>query len=396
MCSGKAELIMAQGYLKEPCDLTFDNKVERLTDLTRRNERTQVNALHVSLNFAMGENLGQGTLQQIANEYMEGLGFGRQPYLVYQHYDAGHPHLHIVSTNIRPDGDRISFHLLANKASELSRKKVEKDFGLIKAEDQRKDQKLFPSLSLEQVTYGRSETKRAITNVVNEVLRTYKFTSLPELNAVLNTFNVTADRGGKESKMFEKNGLVYWALDVKGGKIGVPIKASSIYGKPTIRTLEGRFTLNEVLRKVLRVELRDRIDKVLANSNTTAEFQVKLKDQNIDAIFRHSNDGRLYGVTFVDHHIKAVFNGSDLCKEHSANGLSQHFAQRTDPAILPQQTMVLRTDLSIRSSLVSDDGQHYDDRSAIEVLFQGERERTDTIGDTQQRKRKKKRRGHSL
>jgi hypothetical protein len=207
--SGKAELILAQGYLKEPSDLSFSDKVNRLTDLTKRNERTQVNALHVSLNFAVGENLDKWTLQQIADEYMEGLGFGKQPYLVYQHYDAGHPHLHLVSTNIKPDGERISFHLLANKASEQSRKQVELNYGLVKAEDQGNAQHNIKSLSLEQVAYGKSETKRAITNVVSEILRPYKFTSIPEFNAVLNGFNVTADRGSKESRMYEKNGLVY-------------------------------------------------------------------------------------------------------------------------------------------------------------------------------------------
>src|SRR5665213_1519250 len=101
---GKAELILAQGYLKDPVNLTFNDKLQRLTDLTQRNERTLVNALHVSLNFAVSEILDKVTLQQIADDYMEGLGFGKQPYLVYQHYDAGHPHLHIVTTNIEPDG----------------------------------------------------------------------------------------------------------------------------------------------------------------------------------------------------------------------------------------------------------------------------------------------------
>lgn len=208
--SGKAELILAQGYLKEPHDLSFSNKIERLIDLTKRNERTQVNALHVSLNFAVGEDLDHHTLKQIADEYMNGLGFGRQPYLVYQHHDAGHPHLHIVSTNIQPDGSRISFHLLANTASEQTRKQVEQNYGLVKAEEQGKDQKTIASLSLQQVNYGKSETKLAISNVVNEVVRTYKFSSIPEFNAVLNGFNVAADRGSKESRMFEKNGLVYW------------------------------------------------------------------------------------------------------------------------------------------------------------------------------------------
>lgn len=393
---GKAELILAQGYLNEPPDLSFSDKVNRLTDLTKRNERTQVNALHVSLNFAVGENLDKWTLQQIADEYMEGLGFGKQPYLVYQHYDAGHPHLHLVSTNIKADGERISFHLLANKASEQSRKQVEQNYGLVKAEDQGKTQHNIKSLSLEQVTYGKSDTKRAITNVVSEILRTYKFTSIQELNAVLNGFNVMADRGSKESRMYEKNGLVYWALDGKGGKIGVPIKASSIYGKPTLKALEVRFALNDVQRKSLREQVKQTIDDLLSKPIGKAEFQLKLKEQNIEAIFRHTEDGRLYGVTFVDHRAKAVFNGSDLGKSYSANSLTQIFAQSTEP-IKPSQGAEPSGIYHFPDNTEIMGNTNFTNGSAfLEALYQEEAQDMAAISRLQQRKRKKKRRGHSL
>ncbi|UEG51401.1 relaxase/mobilization nuclease domain-containing protein [Mucilaginibacter daejeonensis] len=393
---GKAELILAQGYLKEPLDLSFSDKVNRLTDLTKRNERTQVNALHVSLNFAVSERLDKWTLQQIADEYMEGLGFGMQPYLVYQHYDAGHPHLHLVSTNIKPDGERISFHLLANKASEQSRKQVELNYGLVKAEDQGKAQHNIKSLSLEQVAYGKSETKQAITNVVSEVLRTYKFTSIPEFNAVLNAFNVTADRGSKESRMYEKNGLVYWALDGKGSKIGVPIKASSIYGKPTLKTLEGRFALNEVLRKSFKEQIKHTIDNLLSKPFGKTEFQLKLKEQNIEAIFRHSEDGRLYGVTFVDHSAKAVFNGSDLGKSYSANSLSQIFAQSTE-STKPGQSADPSGIYHFPDNTGITGNNNFNSGGAfLEALYQDEKQDMAAISRLQQRKRKKKRRGHSL
>ncbi|MGI8583448.1 MAG: relaxase/mobilization nuclease domain-containing protein [Chitinophagaceae bacterium] len=40
---------------------------------------------------------------------MDKIGFAEQPYLVYQHLDAGHPHIHIVTTNIQQSGKRISW-----------------------------------------------------------------------------------------------------------------------------------------------------------------------------------------------------------------------------------------------------------------------------------------------
>jgi hypothetical protein len=393
---GRAELISAQGYLKEPQALSFDEKLGRLTDLAGRNERTKVNTLHVSLNFAVGENLPKNTLERIADDYMLGLGFGGQPYLVYQHHDAGHPHLHIVSTNIQPDGARISFHLLANKASEQARKQVELDYGLIQAEKQGKVQRAISPVSLEKVTYGKSETKRAITNVVNEVVRTYKVTSVPELNAVLNGLNVEADRGAKESRMYAKNGLVYWALDSQGAKIGVPIKASSIYGKPTLKTLQQRFNLNEVLRKSTKEQIKQKINTALSGPVSKSAFEQRLQAQNIDVLFRHNTDGRLYGVTFVDHNVKVVFNGSDLGKQYSANNLAQLFAQSQNTSH-PIQRLSTSSDTPFPTGPVSANQTSFSTgHTFLEALYQEDKQDMAAIGRLQQRKRRKKRRGNFL
>ncbi|NCD67854.1 relaxase/mobilization nuclease domain-containing protein [Mucilaginibacter agri] len=394
---GKGELILAQGYLKEPADLTFTDKLQRLTDLTNRNERTLVNTLHVSLNFAVSEHLEKDLLQQIADDYMDGLGFGKQPYLVYQHHDAGHPHLHIVTTNIEPDGKRISFHLLANTASENARKQVELNYNLVKAEDQGKQQNII-SKPLEMVDYGKSELKRSMTNVVNEVVRAYKFTSIPELNAVLNQYNITADRGSKDSRMYEKNGLVYWVLDGKGNRLGVPIKASSIYGKPTLKNLEYRFRLNEVLRKPLKERLKTVLDKALLTPVSKTAFQKKLKEDGIQVIFRQNEEGRLYGITFVDHQSKAVFNGSDLGKTYSAASLMNWF--RNDETSLSETVSARetnsrnRTDFADKFSGSNPTGGDSD--SLLNILFKEEQQDIAALGRLQQNKRKKKRKGHSL
>jgi len=393
--SGNADLILAQGYLKEPSALSFSEKLYRLTDLTGRNERTLVNTLHVSLNFATSEHPDKETLVQIADDYMEGLGFGKQPYLVYEHFDAGHTHLHIVSTNIKPDGDRISFHLLAIKASEQARKQAEINYGLVKAEDQQGAQRPVKSLTLEKVAYGRSDTKRAITNVVTEVLRTYKFTSIPELNSVLNGFNVMADRGSRDSTMYEQHGLVYWVMDDSGQKVGVPIKASSIYGKPTMKRFEQRFALNEVLRRSCKEQLKNTIDNVLLTSESEAEFQQKLKEHHVAVVFRHSDDARLYGVTFIDHKAKVVFNGSDLGKNYSANHLSRCFSESSRQGA-PTKHKVSVNSFEVHPRGIPDRTPLTGSSPLTEALFQEDKQDMAAVGRLQRRKRRKKRAGHSL
>ena len=66
----------------------------------------------------------------------------------------------------------------------------------MKAEDQNKLQsEEIKSLYAQKVTYGKSPTKRVITNVLDAIISNYKYASLPELNAILKIYNLTADRG---------------------------------------------------------------------------------------------------------------------------------------------------------------------------------------------------------
>src|SRR5690349_18566125 len=88
---GKAILIAAAGYPKDPEDLSFNDKLFRLTDLAAMNQRAKTNTVHISLNFPNGEYLPDETLRMIVSDYLDGIGFRTQPHLVYRHEDAGHP-----------------------------------------------------------------------------------------------------------------------------------------------------------------------------------------------------------------------------------------------------------------------------------------------------------------
>jgi hypothetical protein len=241
---GKAKLIGAPLFGKEPGALSFQDKLFRLKDLAERNSRTRTNTVHLSLNFDISENLDDELLMAIAERYMDKIGFGKQPFLVYKHFDAGHPHIHIVTTNINHDGNRITLHNIGRLRSEPARKEIEKEFGLVQA-DSKLSLGQSEAIDMKPLVYGDVDTKRAMTSIVNETIRQYKFTSLPELNAILRLYNLEADRGPKETVMFDKRGLRYWVIDKNGHRLGVPIKASSIYKKPTLKLLEDRFRLGE-------------------------------------------------------------------------------------------------------------------------------------------------------
>ena len=319
VANGKAVCLAAMNYLRDAEDMNFYQKLGGLQHHHALNERATTKTLHVSLNFDPSEKLSDERLIAIANLYMEKIGFGDQPYLIYRHQDAGHPHIHIVSTTINDDGRRINTHNIGRNASEKARKELEQIFGLIKAERSPKKSAVpLPPISVEKAIYGRDETKRALSRIISVIFNQYKFSSLPEYNAALRQFNVLADRGKEEGRIYRNGGLVYRMLDEAGGKVGIPIKASSIACRPTLRALEKKFKENEGHKLLAKQRLKRVLDTTLPAAQNMSQLQDQLSGQQVYVLVRKNGSGQIYGLTFVDNQTKCVFNGSDLGKEYSA------------------------------------------------------------------------------
>ncbi|BBE16055.1 conjugative transposon mobilization protein BF0132 [Aquipluma nitroreducens] len=331
---GMAECIGVGNYPVDHDKMSLTMKMNRLLKQLELNENVTRNSVHISLNFHPSEShFSKEKLMAIVETYMDKIGFGKQPYLVYQHHDAGHPHIHLVTTNIEADGKRIDLHHLGIRKSEPARKIIEKEFGLINAESQRKqEQYLLKPVSLAKVLYGKSQTKMAIQNVLESVLSQYRYTNLPELNAVLKQYNVMAERGGENSRVYQHNGLLYRILDADGNPIGVPIKASTFYNQPTLKFLEEKFKENESKRMPHKARIKNAIDMILTREKVTLHKLIKaLEKQGIHVAQRKSNTGLIYGITYVDHQTKCVFNGSALGKQYSAKAIQERCQQKAVP-----------------------------------------------------------------
>ncbi len=171
---GMAECISASDYPMDVEKLSLTHKLNRLLKQAALNENVTRNSVHVSLNFDPSEKLSNEQLKQIADTYMQKIGFAEQPYLVYQHFDAGHPHIHIVSVKVRADGSRIDTQNIGRNQSEKARKEIEIAYDLVRAEKMKKGYAL-KSAYTQKVQYGKSDSRRAIANVLDAVLNTYKY-----------------------------------------------------------------------------------------------------------------------------------------------------------------------------------------------------------------------------
>lgn len=324
-----ATCLVAANYPKDVQDLTYNQKLVRLQNQADLNIKTKVNSVHISLNFDPSEKLSEDKLKEISETYLQKIGFANQPYLLYQHNDAGHPHVHIVTTNIKADGRRIELHNLGKVQSEKARKEIENDYGLVKAENMKSKPYELKSAYTQKVQYGKADSRRAIANVLNGVLNTYRYTSVAELNAVLQQYNVMADRGSEGSRVHKNHGLFYRILDEKGNTIGVPIKASSFYNKPTLKYLEEKFVTNETARQSHKARVKNAIDLALLKQpkKSLDSLVTALEKEGIKAVLRQNKEGIIYGLTYVDHRTKCVFNGSDLGKQYSAKVIQERCSQ---------------------------------------------------------------------
>jgi hypothetical protein len=346
--AGEARLLLASGFAGDIDKFSLEQKLQRFEHLTMLNTRVKTNAVHITLNFDEQDKLSNEQLQQITMAYMEKIGFGDQPYLVYRHHDAAHTHVHIATIIIKPDGNRIDTHGIGWKLSEPARIALEKEYGLVEAKGRKNSNILtIKPADIEKAIYGKTPTKRAITNIVNAVIDTYKFTSLAEFNAILKQFNVVADRGGENTMMREKGGLIYSLINNKGKQVGIPTKASAIYNKPTLAKLQNEFEKNNERRKQFKDPLKESIEKVFKQYSTITKntFISELQKQNINVAFRTNDQGYTYGITYIDNKNKAVFNGSDLGKAYSAKAILDRFSA-TDKQIKPELQKQSKQDIS--------------------------------------------------
>ncbi|WP_374173179.1 relaxase/mobilization nuclease domain-containing protein [Flavobacterium tructae] len=333
---GDAICIGQGNYPADHDQLSSSFKINMMLGQLELNENVKRGSVHISLNFHPSEkDLSPEKLMNIACSYMAKIGFGEQPYLVYQHFDAAHPHIHIISIKVKSDGKRIDMQNIGQNQSETARLQIEKDFNLIKAQGREKQinyslQPIHASI----IKYGKIESKKAISEVLDFVLNTYQYKSLPELNAILNLYNVMADRGSENSRVFKGGGLVYRILDAEAKPSGVPIKASDFYNKPTLKFLEKKFEENKLKNPRPGLRIKNAVRTAfLSEKPSLKEFSQVLEEQGITVIKRLAQNGSIYGLTYVDHVSKQVCNGSQLGKEFSAAALVQN-CRKTETEIL--------------------------------------------------------------
>ena len=264
VAKGQAVLLEMQnfGYVGAVDGYTPEQLQQFLMDYSARNEHIRKAQFHVAIS-CRGHEYSQEQLLDIAHQYLHEMGYDDegQPLLIYAHHDTDNNHLHIITSRVNPDGQKIDH----NHERIRSQEAINKIVG--------EDEELRASLFL----------KEALG---------YKFNSLTQLKAIM-------EASGYEC--FERDGNLEIA---RGGRVRTKISMDDLTA--------GFSTIDERKSYKRRRQLGAIIKKYRNMVSSRGELaDIMQKKFGVSLIFFGSKD-KPYGYMIVDHHKQSVYKGGSV------------------------------------------------------------------------------------
>lgn len=284
--------------------------------------RTKKTVFHCSLNPHPDEKLTDEEFTQIAKEYMEALGYGKQPYIVFKHNDIAREHIHIVSLRVDSKGRKINDKYEGRRSKKIT-DALEKKYSLIPSS------KVSERTTTEtpKVNVVQGNIKEQVANTVRSAMKHYTFCSLGELNAVLRKYNLAVEEVKTEYRGKRYDGLVYVPTDDKGNKVSTPIHASDIGRGVGYAAVQNKMQKSKQMVKPLIPTVRRKVLEVMRTSpGTEGILRQRLEEQGLRVVIRKNENGRIYGITFIDDERGITLNGSRLGKGYAANKFNEYFS----------------------------------------------------------------------
>lgn len=264
VAKGQAVLLEMQnfGYVGAVDGYTPEQLQQYLIDYSARNEHIRKAQFHVAIS-CRGHEYSQEQLLDIAHQYLHEMGYDDegQLLLIYAHHDTDNNHLHIVTSQVAPDGHKINHSHERIRSQEAINKIVGED------EELRADLFLKEALG-------------------------YKFNSLTQFKAIL-------EASGYEC--FERGGHLEIA---RGGRVRTKIGKEDLAAKFSVidekETYKRRRQLGAILKKYRNM--------VAGRSELADIMQKKF---GVSLVFFGSKD-KPYDYMIVDHHEQAVYKGGSV------------------------------------------------------------------------------------
>ena len=330
---GEASILLAtELYQDREGYYTMEEVFADMEALIPKKCRTKKTVFHCSLNPHPDEILSDETLTRIAKEYMEALGYGNQPYIVFKHNDIAREHIHIVSLRVDSKGRKINDKFEKRRSKQIT-DVLERKYNLIPSS--KVSEKAVTETPKVDTTKGN--IKEQVASALRMVLKHYCFCSLGELNAILNKYNLAVEEVKTEFRGKKYDGLVYVPTADKSNKVSTPIHASDIGRGVGYTAILNRIQKSKQTVKPLIPTIRNKVLQTMRTSpKAEEELRQRLEEQSLRVFIRKNESGLIYGITFIDDKEGVALNGSRLGKGYAANIFNGYFSNPTDNPFLDE------------------------------------------------------------
>ncbi len=237
---------------------------------------------HISLNLPHGEHLDDDTFLKISEEYLDNMGYGKQPYVVVRHTDTKHEHVHIVTTNVKEDGKVLGI-FNSHRRSMATRQFLEKKYGLSPAPTTKQKRQL-PIYRLPELQFGMDAekgTKYYLQDVLNGISQKYKVRSFEELARLVKQYHIEVKQTKNESGRI---GVKYGLDNQKG------YRTRFINGSAVHRNLSG-----PKLQKVFDTNSRSKLlpmhrKRLLKQIETTYDLFQTIHPYDLEEVVKEYQD----------------------------------------------------------------------------------------------------------
>lgn len=258
--AGQAEVLDSQ-HLRKTTPVEVQKYFDRF-----QYSRVSKPALHISLSFARADipKLSNDKMVELSKEYLQKMGYDKQPYVLYRHHDTAHPHVHILTSRIDIHTRKKLPHAFEQRKSKAITDKMEVNHGLT-------------------VSDIRLELKRELLGDIQKAVHIGRPEDMKSLNEELKYTNsrVRLKRIGK--------GIVYYKVGEGTKQKGRSVK-SSLFKDVGLdkKGLAQTFLLNQQKREYIK----GNVEKVLAKSPKINAITLarELREKGIDTAFKVDGD----------------------------------------------------------------------------------------------------------
>ena len=235
------------------------------------NDRVKNTYLEITLNLNKNEKIENQTFLDIANEYLEKMGYSDSMHAIFLNVDKEHLHLHILLTTIDLQGKWIDDSNSYKRSLKITQE-LEEKYGLIKTNYQNRVQKL---------TFGESKLREYyVHKALCKAVKDYSLKS--EINRLLPGIDLSTHKTNDEYKrilgdeLYEK---ILVMLDKKG-----------------------------LFNKLHKDELLNKLDRIYAQSNSLPDFKKQMKENGVymRLISDKEKTYYVYGLTDIGFYCKDV------------------------------------------------------------------------------------------